>query len=365
MDYTRLISILNHPKEVRYPVILPDFFVDHFVVVDSFQQLIDGLKKLAEQGGGNLLGNEQFIRRGGNAVNTASALNTLGLKPRLIVTTNEYGASLLKALADADLDMSHVHTDGQLSSTVSVETKYQQRSVNLMISDSGSAKNFSFSDLTENDLDAFRNCGLVALVNLNHNLKGSELARDLFQHVKKTSNAVTFMDMGDPSGNPSLVDKLVKAVMSEHLVDVFGLNENEVSWVAQSLSESAQKWRNIQSKPHEWLKAAQYVADETGVRIDLHTPLFTATIQDGESISVPIFKVESRVVCGAGDVWNAGDIYGTLFDLLPDDRLILANAMAALYVGSPTATHPTISEIVKFLERQPLISSDGTKLLKM
>ena len=365
MDYTRLISILKNPKDVGYPVVLPDFFVDHFVLTQSLDKLIDDLKVLAAQGGGNLLGTEQFIRRGGNAVNTASALHTLGLIPKLIVTTDDHGASLLKALVHPELDLSHVHVDGRLSSTVSIETEYQERKINLMVSDSGSAKEFSFSDLTDDDIKAIHGCGLVALVNLNHNLKGSELAHDLFQMVKETSSAVTFMDIGDPSGNPELVGKLIKRVISKGLVDVFGLNENEVRWVAQELSDGSNRWQDNQADSKDWLKAAEFVSNETGIQIDLHTPHFTATISEDGTTSVPAFDVESRVVCGAGDAWNAGDIYGTLYNLLPEDRLILANAVASLYVSSSSANHPTPTEIVRFLESQPLLSADGTKLLKL
>ncbi len=365
LDYTRLISILSNPKDFGYPVVLPDFFVDHFVMVQSLDKLIDGLKQLAKQGGGNLLGNEQFIRRGGNAVNTASALHTLGLQPKLIATTDDHGASLLKALVAPELDLSHIHVDGRLSSTVSIETEYEGRNVNLMISDSGSAREFSFSDLTSEDIKAIRGSSLVALVNLNHNKKGSELAHDLFQFVKESSRSITFMDMGDPSSNPELVKKLITQVISKDLVDVFGLNENEVGWVARSISDDSSRWRDVQSNPTDWLKAAQFVSTETRVQIDLHTPHFTATIKEDETITVPSFSVESRVVCGAGDAWNAGNIYGILQNLLPEDRLILANAVAALYVSSASAKHPHLTEIVKFLEDQPLISGDGKKLLKL
>ncbi|MFW9768741.1 MAG: PfkB family carbohydrate kinase, partial [Candidatus Thorarchaeota archaeon] len=103
---------------------------------------------------------------------------------------------------------------------------------------------------------------------------------------------------------------------------------------------------------------------ETGVQIDFHTPFYTATIHEETTTSIPVFEVESRVVCGAGDAWNAGTIYGTLLDLKPVDRLTLANAMAALYVSSANARHPSLTEIVKFLESNPRLSGDGTKLLK-
>ena len=365
LDYARLTSVLMDPPLVKYPVVLPDFFVDHFVVYETLESLIDELKRLAEQGGGNLLNNKQFIRKGGNAVNTASALLSLGLSPRLIATTDSYGATLLKALADPSLDLSHVHTDGRLSSTVSIETKYKNRNVNLMVSDSGSASEFAFSNLTNEDLDVIKGCGLIALVNLNHNLKGADLAHDLFQMIKNTSDALTFMDLGDPSGNPQIIAQHVERVIKKDLLDILSVNENEIGWIAQTLTGDHERWKNMPAKTELWLKGARLIAEETGVRVDFHAPHYSATISGDEAFAVPTFVVESHVVCGAGDAWNAGDIYGVLLNLPHQDRLTLANAVAALYVSSISATHPNIADIVRFLDTNPLLSGDGTKLLKV
>ena len=365
LDYTQLISVLQNPPRVNYPVVLPDFFVDHFVVFDTLDRLINGLTRLAEQGGGNLLDNQQFIRRGGNAVNTASALLSLGLNPKPIVKTDEYGASLLKALVDSELDLSHVHSDGRLSSTVSIETEHSGRKVNLMVSDSGSASEFAFSDLTENDIDVIKGSGIVALVNLNHNKKSAELAQDLFQMIKESSAAKTFINMGDPSENPEIVPQLIERVFKNGLVDIVGLNENEVGWLAKSLTGDSERWRNLSARPELWLEGARLIASETGVRVDLHTPHYSATIEADETTAIPAFDVEGLVVCGAGDAWNAGDIYGTLLNLPSLDRLTLANAVASLYVSSVSATHPQLSDVVRFLESTPILSGDGKKLLKV
>ncbi|TFG34693.1 carbohydrate kinase family protein [Candidatus Thorarchaeota archaeon] len=352
MDISQLISILENPPDVPYPVILPDFFVDHYVLVPTFEAFVHRLELLAGQGGGNLLDNTQFIRKGGNSVNTASALLSLGLSPKMIITTDEYGASLLKALAPSGLDLSHVHTDGRLSTTVSIETEYQNRKINLMISDSGSASSFKYSDLTPEDFQIIENSGLVALVNLNHNQNGADLAHDLFTYVKDTTNAITFMDIGDPSSHPHLVKPLATRVLKNGLVDILGVNENEIGWVSWVLSGKDEKWKNLVSRPNEWLPAAKMIAHETGVRVDLHTPQFSMSVIDNEVFSVPSFQTESRVVCGAGDAWNAGNIYGELLRLSTSERLILANAVAALYISSETANHPTRNAIVDFLERK-------------
>ena len=345
-----------------YPVVLPDFFVDHFVLVPTFEEFIEDLRKLAQQGGGNILGSEQFIRRGGNCVNTASALFALGLDSKLIVTTDEYGVSLLEALAPAGLDLSHVHSDGQLSSTVSIETEFDGRKVNLMVSDSGSASDFKFSDLTSSDIQLIQASGLVALVNLNHNKHGADLAHNLFKMVKESTKALTFMDIGDPSSHSELVEPLLtKAIRSGNL-DVLGLNENEVGWLAWALTGQEQ-WLNVVNHPEDWIKGAKLISQETGVRIILHTPHFAASIVGADIVSVPAFQVETRVACGSGDAFNAGLIYGLLLDLQHMDQLVLANAVAALYISSHDSNHPSSEDVIRFLKSNPAVSSSGKKLL--
>ncbi|MFW9807564.1 MAG: hypothetical protein ACFFFK_12620, partial [Candidatus Thorarchaeota archaeon] len=124
-------------------------------------------------------------------------------------------------------------------------------------------------------------------------------------------------------------------------------------------------WKNTPAKPDLWIKGAELISDESGIRVDLHTPHYSATINGDEITTNPAFDVESKVVCGAGDAWNAGNIYGTLLQLPSLERLILANSLASLYVSSEDASHPSVSEIVKFLEQPPPLSIDGTKLLKV
>jgi sugar/nucleoside kinase (ribokinase family) len=363
MQYAQLMSVLENPPTVQYPVILPDFFVDHFVILPTYEGFVKSLDELAGQGGGNLMDNEQFIRRGGNCVNTVSALHALDVNAKMILTTDEYGASLLEALAPPGLDRGHIHKDGRLSATVSIETEFQGRKINIMISDSGSASAFGLGDLTDDDIELACQSGLVAIVNLNHNNKGAELASGLFKIVKENSNAITFMDMGDPSGKPDLVVPLVKNVINEGLVDVLGANENEVGWFAWAITGKDERWRYLHSNPKEWILGAKKVSDETGVSIDLHTPHFSAVITQNEVVSAPTFQIKSRVVCGAGDAWNAGDIYGLLLALSPKNRIILANAIAALYVSSPDASHPSRREILTYLASNPQLSINGKKLL--
>ena len=60
-------------------VLLPDFFIDHFLTFKEFEDDIPKLKNIYKQGGGNIPGIKQKISQGGNASNTALALAKLGL----------------------------------------------------------------------------------------------------------------------------------------------------------------------------------------------------------------------------------------------------------------------------------------------
>ena len=358
------MEALRKPPQLGRPTILPDFFLDHFVVTGSLDEFIQGLRRLAEQGGGNLTGTSHLIRRGGNSVNTASALLTLGLNPCLIVKTDEQGASLLRSLVNPQLDLSHLHIDGRLSATVSIEAENRGRRVDLMVSDSGSALDFSYSDLTESDIKAILGSPLIALLCLNHNKNAPRLAEDLFSMVHSNSKALTFMDMGDPSSNPSIVEPLAKRVVSQGLVDVLGMNENEAGWFARALTGDIDSWHDTPSRPEKWLSAAQLVSHETGVRIDFHTPYFTATIEEDMITALPAFDVPVRVTCGAGDAWNAGDIFGTLAGLEAKNRLLLSNSLAAMYVSSSSAVHPTREALIQFLKGKQALSTVGSKLIR-
>ena len=68
---------------------------------------------------------------------------------------------------------------------------------------------------------------------------------------------------------------------------------------------------------------------------------------------------------GAGDAWNAGDIWGLIADIAHQDRLILANAVASLYVSSKDAQHPTKEDVILYLNSKPPLSGHGKKLLKL
>jgi sugar/nucleoside kinase (ribokinase family) len=59
-----------------------------------------------------------------------------------------------------------------------------------------------------------------------------------------------------------------------------------------------------------------------------------------------------RRTTGAGDTWNGGNILGILLGLSPEQRLLLANAVAGSFIESREALRPTLSDTVSFIENR-------------
>jgi len=340
---TRLLDKLRQTDKKKlldfHVVLLPDFFVDHFLTLGKFENIFSRIKEKYKQGGGNLPGVSQKIHQGGNAANTALALARFGVKSHLICRTDEFGLHLLKYfLGKNGVDLSGVKTDGKLAVTAALE--FGEKHTNVMIGDAGSVSDFSFEVLDENDLHMISNSDMLCVLNWNLNKKGTELARASFNFAKK-HNTKTFFDTGDPSPRKNEIPELVKNVLTDKNLDILGLNENELL-----------HYSNIKiASDEDVLNAAVSLKKKTHARVDLHTANFACTVNK-KCIIVPALKI-SKVyrATGAGDTWNAGDIFAELLGFDDDERLLFANSAAGYYVSSPEPIHPTLNEIIKFISK--------------
>ena len=64
------------------------------------------------------------------------------------------------------------------------------------------------------------------------------------------------------------------------------------------------------------------------------------------------FKVNVLRATGAGDAWNAGNIFADGNGLSDEGRLTLANAVAACYLARPDGVHPTREQLTRFLKKR-------------
>jgi len=334
---------------------MPDFFIDRFVTYPGeVKQFSVAVSEVAARLGGNIHGVKQMELRGGNAANTAAALAALGAKVYPIITTSPLGLHLLKFyLEPFGVDLSHVKAEGEVALTTAFELTYQGERVNLMMGNLGSLPNFGPESLTEADFQLLQDADYVCVFNWSSTRRwGTELAERVFLHAKKKGKGKTYYDTGDPNPNKENIPKLVRKVLSKKLVDVFGVNENEALSYASQLSPRVKRLRK-KLEHHELAKeCARILAKHLSARVDLHTSLFAGSFAKDNEVVVPAFSVSALRSTGAGDAWNAGNIFGDALGLPDSCRLTLANAVAAYYVSSQTAEHPTLPKLVEFCAKQ-------------
>ena len=327
-------------KEVSllHVVMLPDFFVDHFVSFDTVEKTCSAVKTVAAQGGGNLPGIKQRITQGGNAANTALALVRLGINAHLICRTNPLGMHLLRYFLGNDgVDLSGVKVDGDLAITTALE--FKEHHANVMIGDPGSIANFSFDLLDDHDRELIASANLVGVTNWNLNRSGTELACKIFELAKKHHRR-TFFDSGDPSPKVFDIPDLINKVLSNPELDIFGLNENELKYYSNSSYQTQE----------EMISAAVLLKKKIPARIDLHTSLFSGSVHNN-FIVVPTMSLSTvHRSTGAGDAWNAANLFADLLGFADDERLLFANMFAGSYISSPDGVHLTFDMFINFIK---------------
>jgi len=123
------------------------------------------------------------------------------------------------------------------------------------------------------------------------------------------------------------------------------VNENELLQLASTVSEE-----EFEEGEGSLFEAASLFS-MLGSRVDLHTPNFSATFIDGQRERSPCLKIEPRKVTGAGDAWNAGDVYAQGIGLSHKERLLFANATAAAYVSKPGLEPASLDEVLVMVDR--------------
>lgn len=338
----KLKETLGQAKPSFKVVVMPDFYLDYILnYPGKLEDLTASFLEVAQRGGGNLLGWGHTVGRGGNASNMVAQLSRLGCQVVPIIETDELGKTMLQHFLKG-VDLSHVRTTGTLARTVSFETEHLGRRVNIMVSDSGSLSQFGPEKLTEEDKQLISEADFVCVVNWNQNLKGTDLAEKVFSVAKEEGKAVTFFDPGDPALRTGEVDGLNQRVLTPGLVDILSVNENELVHLAKGVAEDTSEIEGAEDP----LFGAASVFSMMIPRVDLHTPEFSATFVDGQRLRVPCAKIKPTKVTGAGDVWNAADIYAQGVGLDHKDRLIFANAAGAAYLERRGLEPPTMGEVV-------------------
>ena len=348
-----LLSFLKEEQKKLDAVVMPDFFFDRLISLNwdaaGFSSVI---KDVTGRKGGSLDGIAQMDIRGGNAVNTTSALAALGVNVTPIVCTSKLGLQLLKFyLETSPVDFSHVKIAEKASLTTALEFKAQNGKANVMLRDVGSLADFGPADLNERDYELIERADYVCLFDWAGTKKfGTKLAETVFSRVKTRGKGKTYYDTADPTPNRDKIPDLMKSVLQSSCVDVLSLNENEAVCYASMLSDEVRGNQGKERFDKLALEAARALAKRLPARIDLHTTVFSGSFTKRGEVVVPAFKVNALRATGAGDAWDAGNILGDRAALSDECRLTLANAVAACYLSGRSGAHPTRMELAKFVE---------------
>jgi sugar/nucleoside kinase (ribokinase family) len=348
-----LSSFLKNESKKLDVTVMPDFFHDRLISLNyntnDFSSLI---ADIARRKGGSTDGIEQTDIRGGNAINTTSALAALGANVTPIVCTNKLGLQQLKFyLEKYHVNLSHVKIVEKNSLTTALELKAENGKTNVMLRDLGSLAGFGPSDLTDSDYELIENADYVCLFNWAGTKKhGTALAEAVFGRVKTRGKGRTYYDTADPTPKKDKIPELMRNVLQTSKVDILSLNENEAISYAAVLNDEISELCG-KRLPELALEAARVLTKNLSARIDLHTTNFSATFTKKTEVIVPAFKIKALRATGAGDAWNAGNILADANKLSDKCRLTLANAVAAYYLSDPEGSHPTRQQLIRFIEK--------------
>jgi sugar/nucleoside kinase (ribokinase family) len=332
-------------------VVMPDFFIDRFVSINTSPHNLFGIiMDIVERKGGSIDGINQREFRGGNAINTAAALARLGIKVIPIVCTDKLGLQLIKFYVKSPkITLAYIKIVKEPSITTALEFETSNGKANVMLRDVGSLADFGPQNLDAKDFEAIGRADCTCVFNWAGTRKfGTELAETVFRHAKTQGKGKTYFDPADPNPNRGEARKLLENVLQSDLVDVLSLNENEAVFFASLMKGRTEKPKEGLDFEELAMESAKFLASRLKARIDLHTTEYSATFNGKNETVVPAFHVPVLRVTGAGDAWNAGNILGTVCGLSDATRLTLANSVAAYYISNSEGKHPTRKELFKF-----------------
>ncbi len=307
--------------------VMHDFFVDRLIHTRSLRGLLAAVSGKSEAGGGGIHGIAQEEIRGGNAVNLAHALARLGLRT-LLITHCERGHRGLIDGAFEGLD-----AEVRLKPTPAGLTVAFEEKVNVMLGDGGGAADFGPELLDGGDWDALERSRVVCSVNWAANRRGTALLGALRRRLGKEKPI--FLDPADFRDRAPQFGELLLLISKRGLAD----------WVSMNEGESMESARLLGIKTVDRGRACKELARSLRVVFDLHTVRRSYSSEGTELASAPVHVIRARRLTGAGDVWDAGAIYGRLQGMDEPDRLEFANKAARLYLQNEMPLPPTLGEV--------------------
>ena len=327
-------------------VVMPDFFVDRIIRLESKEKLFAAIDEKAKAGGGSVRGFPTSDINGGNAVNVAYALARLGARVTLFTVADDVGSAMLRqAFSQFGDRVTLKIATGRQGSTTAFEFPDGESRANVMVSDIGDNECFGPDRLgSQKDIEILKKADAVMVVNWASNMKGTELASHAF---KSSPSALHFIDPADISTRAhEFRDALFRLA---GMTDCLSINENECDLLAGALGLDTLLGSSYGADQVK--SAARKISESVGITTDLHTRAGSAWSNGKDVEFAHTIKVEPKILTGAGDVWDAADIVGYIAGLDPKERLLFANAASSLFIRETSGEPPVMNKVFELIER--------------
>src|SRR5579872_2079374 len=264
----KIETALRNASSLGWVTVLPDYFVDRFVRLDDFRQLASEITmKGIEGGGGSVRGPRQSEVKGGNAVNLAYALGTLGINVHLITIANSLPAEMLRSvfrsLPSAQVDI----IEGASGFTVAFEFKEANRLANVMLSDPGDLKKMDASRLKEEHWKKIAESKILSLVNWVSMDFGTDVAEKLFSFARE-KKIQTFFDPADILEKEKDLPDFKKRILDKGLIDYFSMNDNEARILSRAISGHKLPQNYSEAELKETIRL---IGESSQGTVDIHT----------------------------------------------------------------------------------------------
>lgn len=372
-------------------VVLPDFFVDRIIEVESDAIFFKDIKRKINAGGGSMRGYHSKDIKGGNAVNVAYSLASLGIKVKLYTVSDSVGSFILNAvfsLFGEDVELHIVKGKHGLSSvfefivssdkardlpeslfqlvlsssSVSVNntpfSEVPSSISNVMVSDVGDNDNFGPELIdTQEMLNNLKNAHAVIFTNWASNFRGTDLMKYVF------SNSPHSIHFADPADFELRSFELVNTFKNNsRLIDVLSINENEYNHIVRTLmtviSNTDRKslhyfdGNECPENVYNLSTSAEFIHNYLGLRVCIHTTKGSILADNNGVVFVGSFTPSSmNIISGAGDSWDAGFMFGELLRFEKEEKLAFANLLAMLHIENSEGDDPTLHKVIGYIEK--------------
>ncbi len=286
--------------------------------------------------GQEVFGENYLLTSSGQSAYTAFALQKHHVSTVIIsnVGNDIYGKKIIRDLEESCVDISAIETveNGNTGITVAIVRNDGERA---FVSDPSSLALFD-CDMVKRHLEIFQSSAFVCIVG-SFFLPGFSIQDVKFCCERAQEAGIpTLLDTGwDPDNWPDKTVKDLRNILKH--VDYFIPNMDE----AKALTGA---------KTPE--KAAEELLSEGCGTIIIKMGEKGSYLRSGrEEIFVPSFNINVFDAVGAGDVFNAGFVFGTLHAWPMEARMIFGSATAALYISRATDRFPELDQTVELANR--------------